>query len=110
MVLEDALTIVSYASPYPVRLLIRKAPCDTINNGGSTHGSVDSMGLANSTSGLQGIDNSGHQFSANYRSQSLNDLSMIVKDSILPCNEVGEMFFLYILQIYLSNIFNNPYI
>ena len=62
MVLEDALTIISYASPYPVRVLLQKAVS------------------------LEDSDANGRtdlQHSLYYRSQSLNDLSQISKDGLM---------------------------
>ena len=64
MVLEDALTIISYASPYPVRVLLQKAAS-----------LEDSESLTNGQSDLQ--------HSLYYRSQSLNDLSQISKDGLM---------------------------
>ena len=64
MVLEDALTIISYASPYPVRVLLQKAA----SLGGSESFNNGQTDL---------------QHSLYYRSQSLNDLSQISKDGLM---------------------------
>ncbi|GFR23455.1 PDZ domain-containing protein [Trichonephila clavata] len=79
MVYEDALTILSYASPYDVRLEIEKSPSQPLPPSPKRVGT--STSFRNSSQG--------RLFHPLYRSQSIMDLSQIGKDSILSENSPG---------------------
>lgn len=79
MVYEDALTILSYASPYDVRLEIEKSPSQPLPPSPKRVGT--STSFRNSSQG--------RLFHPLYRSQSIMDLSQIGKDGILSENSPG---------------------
>ncbi|GFT70977.1 PDZ domain-containing protein [Nephila pilipes] len=76
MVYEDALTILSYASPYDVRLEIEKSPSQPLPPSPKRVGT--STSFRNSSQG--------RLFHPLYRSQSIMDLSQIGKDGMLSEN------------------------
>ncbi|GFT70312.1 PDZ domain-containing protein [Trichonephila clavipes] len=79
MVYEDALTILSYASPYDVRLEIEKSPSQPLPPSPKRMGT--STSFRNSSQG--------RLFHPLYRSQSIMDLSQIGKDNNLSENSPG---------------------
>ncbi|GFY47181.1 PDZ domain-containing protein [Trichonephila inaurata madagascariensis] len=79
MVYEDALTILSYASPYDVRLEIEKSPSQPLPPSPKRVGT--STSFRNSSQG--------RLFHPLYRSQSIMDLSQIGKDNNLSENSPG---------------------
>ncbi|KAF8770834.1 Protein AHNAK2 like protein [Argiope bruennichi] len=84
MVYEDALTILSYASPYDVKLEIEKSPSQPLPPSPKKVGT--STSFRNS--------GQGRLFHPLYRSQSIMDLSQIGKDKTLsehsPANNVKQ--------------------
>ncbi len=67
MVYEDALTILSYASPYPVHLQLKRASSKTPSEGGADEGSDEGQSKSNLHHPL-------------FRSQSMDDVNDIGKE------------------------------
>lgn len=85
MVLEDAMTVLSYASPYPVKLCLRKAALQAGAGGSQAAGAGAGAG-----EGLAGQDDGiNHPV---FRSQSLDDLRHIGKEGLQhPRRTFSEM-------------------
>ncbi|XP_035227028.1 uncharacterized protein LOC118199314 [Stegodyphus dumicola] len=81
IVYEDALTILSYASPYDVQLEIERTP--------DTSRTMQTTPLGSKRLGSCSFNNSGQKlFHPLYRSQSIDDLTQIDKDT-LPSHGLG---------------------